>query len=274
MNPTPKSLVLMFALAACSPEGQVQPLDSDTGTPDTDTPDTDTTPPDPTTLDGDGDGYCAHATECSDGSIPGDCDDTVAAVNPGVNEVCDGADNNCDTVVDTDAVDAKSWYTDGDGDGFGDDTTAQTACTAPAEGMIEQAGDCKDDDAAVNPDALETCNLADDDCNLVVDDVVFDHEIDFCGGQDIDGDGSPDCDEVAGTVESATSVYVDGAGFVANGASYHALVPAGAALSVYRLFDDRLHTCAGSEYTTCTDQWCSDAATATGWDDVQLHYKP
>ena len=30
----------------------------------------------------------------------GDCDDTDEAINPGEEEICDGIDNNCDTVID------------------------------------------------------------------------------------------------------------------------------------------------------------------------------
>ena len=58
-----------------------------------------------------------------------DCDDADPAVNPGASEVCDGVDNNCDGQVDGfDAVDAQTRYTDADGDGFGDDTTATPTC--------------------------------------------------------------------------------------------------------------------------------------------------
>jgi hypothetical protein len=49
-------------------------------------------PPD---IDDDGDGYCEGPT-CSDGSTPGDCDDTDPAVHPGALKICDGKDNNCD----------------------------------------------------------------------------------------------------------------------------------------------------------------------------------
>lgn len=79
---------------------------------------------------------------------------------------------------------------DADGDGFTSDV------------------DCDDDDAAVNPDAIEACNDVDDDCNGEVDDNALDQTI---WHQDGDGDGfghtvitSPGCDAPAGYVDDAT----------------------------------------------------------------------
>ena len=48
-------------------------------------------------VDADGDGWVSIENECVPG---GDCDDTNPAVYPGVVEVCDGVDNNCDGIVD------------------------------------------------------------------------------------------------------------------------------------------------------------------------------
>lgn len=76
---------------------------------------------------------------------PGDCDDTNNALFPGGTEICDGLDNDCDGDVDEDFL----WYTDADGDGFGDDATAQPACS-PVPGAVQIGGDCDDSDPTRN----------------------------------------------------------------------------------------------------------------------------
>ena len=106
--------------------------------------------------DGDGDGSPADA----------DCDDADAAVFPGAAEACDGADNDCNGLVD-DGV-TINWFSDGDGDGYGMSGIPVTACEAPA-GYVAVDGDCDDTDAAVHPGAVELCNLLDDNCDSVAD---------------------------------------------------------------------------------------------------------
>ena len=83
-----------------------------------------------------------------------DCDDTLAATNPGMPELCDdGVDNDCNTATDD--------IFDSDGDSFN--------CLI----------DCDDDTAAVNPGASEIhCDGIDNDCNGGTPDVV-DNDIDF-----------------------------------------------------------------------------------------------
>ncbi|MCB9741039.1 MAG: putative metal-binding motif-containing protein [Alphaproteobacteria bacterium] len=106
------------------------------------------------------DGYVADAT---------DCDDTQGAINPAAEELCDGVDNDCDTVVDEpDASDAATWYQDSDGDGYGDVDFSTAACEQPT-GYVADSDDCDDTAAAVNPGATEVCNSIDDDCDGTVD---------------------------------------------------------------------------------------------------------
>ena len=54
----------------------------------------------------------------------GDCDDTRAQVAPGLPEVCDALDNDCNGLADDAPTDPPVWYRDGDGDLYGDETVA------------------------------------------------------------------------------------------------------------------------------------------------------
>lgn len=96
--------------------------------------------------DDDGDGYCEHATTCSDLTLPGDCHDGAPDVNPGANEIQgNGRDDDCDGSVDAGSI-------DGDGDG-----------------VSEDGNDCDDDDATVYPGAPELPDQIDNDCDGTVD---------------------------------------------------------------------------------------------------------
>ncbi|MCB9758891.1 MAG: FG-GAP repeat protein [Alphaproteobacteria bacterium] len=108
-------------------------------------------------VDADEDGSCADE----------DCDDGEPDVFPGAEERCDGLDNDCDGQADVDAVDAPTWYTDADGDGFGDPEAPQLACEAQ-EGTVADATDCDDGDAGTFPGAAEIPDDGvDQDCDGV-----------------------------------------------------------------------------------------------------------
>jgi hypothetical protein len=51
-------------------------------------------------------------------------------------EVCDEVDNNCDG--DTDEGVTSEWTLDRDNDGFGDDATAVSACSAPTSSLCRR----------------------------------------------------------------------------------------------------------------------------------------
>jgi len=132
--------------------------------------------------DADGDGWT---------TTDGDCDDSDESVHPGAEEVCDGVDNDCDGEVDNnpDAADA-TWYTDGDGDGYGDDTTGVLSCESPGDGYVIDGGDCDDLDPRINPGADERCDDIDNDCNGVVDDHPDSGGSMYAADEDGDGFGS------------------------------------------------------------------------------------
>ena len=152
--------------------------------------------------DDDGDGFAA----CTE------CDDADPAVNPDAIEVCNGADDDCDTLVDDDddSLDAAAGvvvYQDLDFDGYGDPAVSVGVCE-PGPGWVLDATDCDDLDPAVNPAASEVCNGFDDDCDTLVDDA--DDSVDVSTGTvfygDADGDGYGEdaavvwaCDAPAGT---------------------------------------------------------------------------
>lgn len=126
--------------------------------------------------DGDGWGDAATQTKACATSGPGwvdragDCDDGASDVHPDADERCNDRDDDCDEAVDEQAVDAVTWYPDGDGDGFGYELGGVSTCDgAPGADWIDRGGDCDDSEAGVNPDALEVCNGLDENCDGVPD---------------------------------------------------------------------------------------------------------
>jgi hypothetical protein len=80
-----------------------------------------------------------------------DCDDTLEAVNPGADEVCDQVDNDCDGQTDKDAADAPVLFEDLDGDKLGNPARVSTDCVPPQGYTATQGTDCDDGD----PNILE-----------------------------------------------------------------------------------------------------------------------
>ena len=143
-------------------------------------------------VDNDADGFFA----CEE------CDDGNTAVNPLAAEVCNDIDDNCDTVTDTDAVDAPTWYTDADSDTYGDSATAVISCDAP-EGTVAVDGDCDDTSTSYNPAADESDCADPNDYN--------------CDGSvgyvDADGDGfaaCSECNDDDGAINSSAAEACDG----------------------------------------------------------------
>ena len=145
----------------------------------------------------DGDGFTADE----------DCDDDNEDINPDADESCNGEDDDCDGEVDEDPTDGSTFFTDADGDGFGDEANPAVACELE-DGLVEDATDCDDTVATVFPGADETCNSVDDDCNGDVDDDPIDGST-FYTDADADGFGDADapnnvCEQGSDQVEDAT----------------------------------------------------------------------
>ena len=144
--------------------------------------------------DEDGDGYKPSE---------GDCDDNNADVNPGVVEICDGIDNNCDGQTDENVT--SVFYADTDADGFGDPNVPQSACEAP-EGYVATNTDCDDANANAYPGNPEVCDGVDNDCDTVIDNGVGSMFY-ADGDQDTYGDASASvmaCEQPEGMVADAT----------------------------------------------------------------------
>src|SRR6185369_14838250 len=125
--------------------------------------------------DADADGY-ADELCCNTGpagtTCGPDCDDMSPPTHPSANETCNAADDDCNGLVDDIA---GGVFLDCDGDGFGDPAHAAAGCPHPVVAgdctSAARGGGCDDAVASSHPGATETCNMADDDCNTIVDDV-------------------------------------------------------------------------------------------------------
>ena len=108
-----------------------------------------------------------------------DCNDAIAAINPGATEVCDAgnidencnnlADNNDSGVLDTTR---SNFWADGDNDTY-TVVTASRFCDQPAGYRVAASpqADCNDAVASINPGASEICdaNNVDENCNNLAD---------------------------------------------------------------------------------------------------------
>jgi hypothetical protein len=174
-------------------------------------------------------GHAPNALDCMDDP---ETNPDASAINPDATEVCDVVDNDCDGSVDEDdAADARTFYLDIDGDGYGDDDTTAVSCWAPS-GYTELGGDCDDALPEVNPGMEEVCDDGlDNNCDGLGGECILDltdADATFIGGApgdeagisvaglgDIDGDGLDDM--IVGAKHESTVGDKTGAAYIIYG---------------------------------------------------------
>ena len=152
-------------------------------------------------VDNDKDGYR---------EIDGDCRDRNPEVNPGVIEICDGIDNDCNEGADElDAADITVWYQDQDQDGYGSDALSKLSCQQPYLFTVE-GGDCNDDNSAFYPGAPEVCEqMVDNNCDGIT---PGDHDGDGYACDDCDDnnpDIHPNAPELCNDDDDNCDIYID-----------------------------------------------------------------
>ena len=96
-----------------------------------------------------------------------DCNDFDPTIYPNAPELCDGLDNNCNTVVDEGLI--ATYYLDVDGDGYGNLVDSITTCDSPPANYVLLGEDCDDNDNTIYPGATDLCDQVDNNCNGIVD---------------------------------------------------------------------------------------------------------
>jgi hypothetical protein len=168
-----------------------------------------------------------------------DCNDADLNVNPGIVEICNNVDDNCDGKTDEGCDDDKDGYCDNGMKVIG----VPTICPKSASG---KGDDCNDNDLTVNPGKAEVCNDVDDNCAAGVD-------------ENCDKDGDTYCDAKLTTV-GKPKVCLSGGGDCNDGDG--AIKP-----TADEICDDVDNNCSGATDESCNkdgDEYCDVGKTTKG----------
>ena len=142
---------------------------------------------------------------------PGDCDDQEPLVYPLADESCNGIDDDCDLSVDEeDSIGCTTLYYDGDGDGYGLSEDSRCLCLIEGNYRAAVGGDCNDAVESIHPNATESCNSIDDDCDSEVDEAGSQGCSDYYLDADRDGYGLTGNTQCLCSPEAPYDVQVDG----------------------------------------------------------------
>jgi hypothetical protein len=158
--------------------------------------------------DTDGDGFGAGTATLSCSQPTGfvtnntDCNNAVATTYPGAPELCNGVDDNCNTLSD-DGLTFLNYYADTDGDSYGAGA-AVNACAQPA-GFVLNNTDCNPTNANANPGAIEICgNAIDDNCSGTAEEGCTNPGENPSNATSMPASVWPNCNSVNGTLVNAT----------------------------------------------------------------------
>jgi hypothetical protein len=137
-------------------------------------------------------------------ALVGDCDDEDPSINPTATDACDGIDQDCDGVVDDDAI-SFTQYRDDDGDGWGVESDSDVFCEL-LPGFAALPGDCDDTNPGVSPEALDLCDGVDQNCDGFIDEDAVELVYYFDG----DGDGAGSDDNAVASCEPLSGYVLQG----------------------------------------------------------------